>query len=163
VGACGFPVARLLQKLSPKAKPRWMDVFRQAIRLPEKLKLIMDTDVDKLTALFEEQGRCEKTLKKLIGCLGKELKQRRPKPKDRLMKKSTVTMGKRKRILELLWSLRFSKHKLRNLWITGLLPLHKGRVKEDNADKCVPGKRQNVARKSREDYGLSQSEDSKDN
>lgn len=161
-GACGFPGCSAFAKAIAEGKaPLDGCVPGKRSGVPEKLKLIMETDVDKLTALFEEtEEDAEKTLEKLIATSGREVKAAPPKPKRPTQEEIESYRDK-------------LKENPRATVVFAVLPnincgvcgspgcaafALKVAGKEENADKCVPGKRQNVPEKVAKIMELSQSE-----
>jgi len=161
-GACGFPGCSAFAKAIAEAKaPLDGCIPGKRSGVPEKLKVIMDTDAERLTALYEESGEDpEKALEKLLSSSGTEVKAAPPKPKRPTQEEIDSYKGK-------------LKENSRAAVVFAILPnincgicgspgcaafAIKVANKEENADKCVPGKRQNVPEKVEKIMALSQSE-----
>lgn len=147
-GACGFPGCPAFAKAIAEGKAV-LDGCLPGKRsgVPEKLKVIMDSETEKLVALYEEAGEDpQKALAKLLESSGKEIKQASPKPVRPSQEEIDTYKGK----------LRDDK---RATLIYSVLPnincgicgspgcaafALKVATKEEQAEKCVPGKRQNV-------------------
>ena len=81
-GACGFPGCPAFAKAMAEGKAT-LDGCLPGRRsgVPEKLKVIMDSETEKLVALYEEAGEDpQKALAKLLESSGKEIKQAPQKP-----------------------------------------------------------------------------------
>lgn len=160
-GACGFPGCSAFAKAIAQGKaPLDGCIPGRRSGVPEKLKVIMDSEADKLISLYEEAGEdSQKALEKLLEASGKTVKASpkpsRPSPDEIESYKEKLKENKRARLI-------YSVLPNINCGICGspgcaafALDLASGK---QTAEKCVPGKRQNVAEKVAKIMALSDEE-----
>lgn len=161
-GACGFPGCAAFAKAVAEGKaPIEGCIPGKRSGVPEKLKLILDTDIDKLIALFDENEEdAEKTLEKLLASSGKAVKAAPPK----IQRPTQEEIDSYKEKL---------KENPRAAVIFAVLPnincalcgspgcaafAIKVANKDEDIAKCVPGKPQNVSQKVAKIMALSEAE-----